>query len=91
MDWLSEEDEWLRVAPRLAEIISSWDDIGYIEVYRANEWPAHQTGRRIKGAELQALLREDFTWKYEEIPREAISLLATKLSRELSVPPDQRN
>ncbi len=91
-DWTESEneDEWLLVAPKLAEIISSWSRAGYIEVYRGNEWPAHEAGHPVSGADLQTLLSNPATWAYEENLRVVISLAATAKTRELSIPPEER-
>ncbi|RLV08678.1 hypothetical protein CTZ27_07845 [Streptomyces griseocarneus] len=89
-DWTGSEEEadWVTVAPVFAEIIGRWEKAGYVEVYRGDEWPAHEGGERVTGEALEEMLRCPSTWEYREIPP-VIGLLATAASSALSSPPSQ--
>ncbi|MCF3106005.1 hypothetical protein IPZ58_31190 [Streptomyces roseoverticillatus] len=86
-DWTrgGDEAEWLAVAPVFAEIIGRWEGAGYVEVYRGEEWPAHQGGERLTGDVLEETLRRPSTWEYREGPP-VIGLLAAPGSSVLYSP-----
>ncbi|WP_327148392.1 hypothetical protein [Nocardia sp. NBC_01329] len=91
-DWTESEDEeiWKQHVPVFSEIIARWDAQGYVEVYSGPEWPAHERGHRVAGAELTALLADPDTWTYHEDPDRVTTLLSTMASLQISLPPEAR-
>lgn len=48
---------------------SRWGQpLGFIKVFRSNEWPAYHTGGEVGGQELDELLADPSSWKYTEEP-----------------------
>ncbi|MCC3650641.1 hypothetical protein LIX60_03870 [Streptomyces sp. S07_1.15] len=69
-DWSDSEDERERVKhiPRFARLIACWSRLGFIKVFRSDEWPADHTGEEVTGQELDELLADPQSWEYTEEP-----------------------
>ncbi|MDN3021655.1 hypothetical protein [Streptomyces sp. S.PB5] len=83
-DWTQSEDEeeWRRHIPRFARLIACWQPLGFIRVFRSDEWPADRTGEEVTGAALTGLLADPVSWEYSEHPVEWICV--TPGAREIS-------
>ncbi|GGX70848.1 hypothetical protein [Streptomyces hiroshimensis] len=83
-DWTrgGDDAECSAVVPVFTEIIGRWERAGYVEVYRSDEWPAHEAGERLTGDVLEEALRRPSTWAYREGPP-VIGLLAAADPRDV--------
>ncbi|MFF1686662.1 MULTISPECIES: hypothetical protein [unclassified Streptomyces] len=73
-DWTQGEDEeeWKRHIPRFARLIAYWQPLGFIRVFRSDEWPAYGAGQEVTGEELTELLADPRSWAYAEEPTQWI-------------------
>ncbi|MEU6371878.1 hypothetical protein [Streptomyces sp. NPDC046909] len=69
-DWTQSEDEeeWKRHIPRFARLISCWQPLGFIKVFRSDSPPAYYTGEEVTGEALTELLADPRSWEYSEHP-----------------------
>jgi hypothetical protein len=63
-----DEQEWVKHIPRFTRLIACWSRLGFIKVFRSDEWPAGHTGEEATGQELDELLADPQSWEYTEEP-----------------------
>ncbi|WP_327668680.1 MULTISPECIES: hypothetical protein [unclassified Streptomyces] len=60
-DWTKSEDEeeWKKQhVPRFSRLIACWQPLGFIKVFRSDEWPAELCGEEVTGQALADLLAD---------------------------------
>ncbi|MFJ9123156.1 hypothetical protein ACIRJS_03630 [Streptomyces sp. NPDC102340] len=69
-DWTKSEDEeeWKKHVPRFSRLIACWQPLGFIKVFRSDEWPAELSGEEVTGQALADLLADPASWEYQEEP-----------------------
>ncbi|GAA2325028.1 hypothetical protein OKJ48_00840 [Streptomyces kunmingensis] len=60
--------ERARHIPRFTRLITCWSRLGFIKVFRSDEWPADDTGEEVTGSGLDDLLADPGSWEYREEP-----------------------